>query len=41
MKEFNAARRELDPKNIMANDIINTLMPLSDSSPANAEAVQG
>ncbi len=27
---FNAARRELDPKNILANDIIDTLMPRSD-----------
>ncbi|EIE19735.1 L-galactono-1,4-lactone dehydrogenase-like protein [Coccomyxa subellipsoidea C-169] len=28
--KFNAARRELDPKNILANDIIDTLMPRSD-----------
>ncbi|KAK9918259.1 hypothetical protein WJX75_002661 [Coccomyxa subellipsoidea] len=31
--KFNAARRELDPKNILANDIIDTLMPRSDVLP--------
>ena len=31
--EFNAARAELDPKNILANDIVDALFPPSDLPP--------
>lgn len=33
--KFNAARRELDPKNILANDIINSIMPREDTAGAD------
>ncbi len=32
VKAFNSWRRELDPKNILANDIIDTLFPLDQDS---------
>lgn len=32
-EEFNAARAELDPKNILANDIVDALFPRHDLPP--------
>ena len=37
IEAFNAARGELDPKNILANDIIDSLMPRSDVLSADAD----
>ena len=34
VEDFNALRRELDPKNILANDIIDKLFPLEEAETA-------
>ena len=36
VQDFNALRRELDPKNILANDIVNKLFPWGDSDKVSA-----
>ena len=35
VEEFNALRRELDPKNILANDIVDKLFPLEGTEAAS------